>query len=187
MWLVVGLGNPGPKYALTRHNIGFMQIDYFLKSVSGPSLKSDFKAHVAKFKYEDTEVVVAEPQTYMNLSGESVRAIMDFYKIPLEKLLVIHDEVDLPFGQMKLQKNRGHGGHNGIRDITEKMGSADYARLRLGVGRPAHPEMAVADFVLQKFNDEEMTAMPAFLDKAVDALDLIFAKGVQIAANSVNK
>lgn len=186
MWLVVGLGNPGPKYALTRHNIGFMAIDYFLRAIGAPGVRQDFKAEVAKFKYEDHDLVLLKPLTYMNLSGDSVRAAADFYKIPLENILVLHDEVDLPFGQMKLQKNRGAGGHNGVKDITTKMGSADYARLRLGVGRPPHPEMAVSDFVLQKFSDEEFTAMPAFLEKACDALDLVLSQGVQKAANSVN-
>ncbi|MBX3032286.1 MAG: aminoacyl-tRNA hydrolase [Bdellovibrionaceae bacterium] len=186
MWLIVGLGNPGTKYALTRHNIGFMAVDYLLRSLEAPANRTDFKALVNKFKWEGEEVVTVQPQTYMNLSGDSVRPLMDFYKIPLEKLIVVHDEVDLPFGKMKLQKNRSHGGHNGIKDITAKMASQDYLRVRLGVGRPSDPRFNVADYVLQKFSDEEMAAMPAFLNRATDAIEALIFEGLAKAGNRFN-
>lgn len=187
MWLIVGLGNPGAKYALTRHNIGFMAVDFLHRSLSAPNPKSDFKALVNRFKWQDQEIVTLQPQTFMNLSGDSVRAAMDFYKIPLEKLVVIHDEIDQPFAKLKIQKNRGHGGHNGIRDITAKMSSMDYGRLRLGVGRPENPQFAVADYVLQRFSDSEMAELPKFLNHSVDAIEAIITKGLPAAANTFNQ
>ena len=186
MWLIVGLGNPGAKYALTRHNIGFMSMDFLLRSVEAPAGKSDFNAIVNKFRWEGTEIVVAQPQTFMNLSGQPVRALMDFYKIPLEQLVVVQDDIDQPFGNMRFHKNRGHGGHNGIRDISEKWGSADYIRLKLGVGRPENPNIPVADYVLQKFNDVEMQALPDFLNKSVDAIESLLFEGLGKASSKFN-
>lgn len=187
MWLIVGLGNPGAKYALTRHNIGFMAIDVLLRSLGAPDSKSDFKGLVNKFRWEDQEVVTVKPQTYMNLSGDSVRPLMDFYKISPENLIVIHDEIDIPFQSMRLQKNRGAGGHNGIKDIHAKVGTSDYIRLKLGVGRPPHPEMAVPDYVLQRFSDEEMKALPEFLEKAVDAVEAVLREGLSKASTTYNR
>lgn len=187
MWLVVGLGNPGAKYSLTRHNIGFMAVDFLHRALEASPPKSDFKGLLNRFKWHGEEILTLQPQTYMNLSGDSVRPVMDFFKIPLDRLLVLHDEIDQPFGRLKIQKNRGHGGHNGIRDITEKMGSMDYGRLRLGVGRPPDPRFAVADYVLQRFSDEEMTALPEFLDHTVDAIEAVIRDGLAAAANKFNQ
>lgn len=186
MWLVAGLGNPGAKYALTRHNIGFMAVDYLLRSLEAPSGKTDFKALVNKFKWDGHEIVTAQPQTYMNLSGESVRPLMDFYKISPENLIVVHDEIDIPFGEMRIHKNKSPGGHNGIKSVSEKLGTNDYLRLRLGVGRPPHPEMAVPDYVLQKFSETEMNALPEFLNRAADALEAIIFEGASKAATKFN-
>lgn len=186
MYLIVGLGNPGTKYALTRHNIGFMALDLFSASLQASTAwKEEHKALTLRVGIDGQNVMLAKPQTFMNLSGQSVQALMTFYKIPLENVLVIHDEVDQPFGQMKFNKNRGHGGHNGIRNISELMGP-DYSRLRLGVGRPAHPEMNVADYVLQKFSDEEMSKMPDFLNKAGDAIEAFIFEGLQKASSQFN-
>lgn len=186
MWLIVGLGNPGNEYKITRHNIGFMAMDAFLRSVQAPAAKQEHKAFTWKMKMDDVDVLMAQPQTFMNRSGESVQALMNFYKIPLENLVVIHDEIDQAFGQLKIQKNRGHGGHNGVRDITEKLGSMDYIRLRLGVGRPPHPSMNVADYVLQKFTSEEMNQLPDFFQKAFDAVESIIFDGIQKASTKFN-
>lgn len=186
MWLIVGLGNPGSKYALTRHNIGFMAIDFLLRSLEAPAGKSDFKAIVNKFKWDGEEVVTAMPQTFMNLSGEAVRPIMDFYKIPLEKLIVLHDEVDVPFNHMRIHKNRSPAGNNGIKSISQVLGTNDYARVRLGVGRPANPNVPVADHVLQKFNDDEMAKLPEFLNRAVDAVECLIFQGLNKASSLFN-
>ena len=186
MHLIVGLGNPGPKYALTRHNIGFLAADLFVTGHGGPSWQEEHKAHVCKFKIDDQPVLIAKPMTYMNKSGESVQALMHFYKIPIENLIVIHDELDQAFGAMKLNKNRGHGGHNGIRSISELLGSADYVRLRLGVGRPPHPEMDIADYVLQKFSNEEQGRLTDFLNKAGDAIESVIFDGLPKASSLFN-
>ena len=191
MYLVVGLGNPGSKYSLTRHNIGFMFCDYWIKSLGGTWNKEEQKAIITRFKFdtpkkESLEVIVAKPQTFMNLSGESVQQMMNFYKIPKEKLIVIHDEVDQPFGAMKFQHNRGHGGQNGVRNITELLGTAEYSRLRLGVGRPPHPEFSVGDYVLAAFNGDENKLLPQYLEKACDGIEMFLTEGLGKASSLFN-
>lgn len=185
-WMIVGLGNPGGQYSQTRHNIGFMAIDHALKTFGNPPMKNQFKAEIFLTKWNDHQIILVKPQTYMNLSGESVQPLMGFYKVSLEHLIVVHDEIDQPFAHMKIQKNRGHGGHNGIKSITGLMGSMDYTRLRLGVGRPENPNVPVADYVLNKFTPEEFQAMPAFLDKATDALQALMTDGIQKASTKFN-
>ncbi len=186
MWLIVGLGNPGKEYKFTRHNIGFMAVDYLLQSLGSPPEKDQFKAEVTQAKLGDTPVILCKPQTFMNLSGESVQLLMGFYKIPLTHLLVIHDDIDQSYGQMRLHKNRGHGGHNGIRSISGLLGSADYIRLKLGVGRPDNPEYSVADYVLGKFSSEESKTLPGFLNKALDATESLLRDGLQKASTNFN-
>ena len=136
MWLIAGLGNPGKKYLLTRHNVGFMAIDYYLNNIGSPPEKKEHKSLTYSFKIEGEKVIMAKPQTYMNDSGEAIQALSHFYKIPPEKILILHDEIEQPFKQMKLQTKRGQGGQNGIRDIHQKLGTNDYYRIRSGVGRP---------------------------------------------------
>lgn len=186
MWLVVGLGNPGNEYKLTRHNIGFMAVDYLLHGLGNPPIKNQFKAEIAQVSFQGHQVMFCKPQTFMNLSGESVQALMGFYKIELSHLIVIHDDIDQPFAQMKIHKNRGHGGHNGIRSISGLMGTADYVRLKLGVGRPENPNFPVADYVLGKFTSEEQKSLSDFLNKAGDALESLILDGVQKASTKFN-
>lgn len=185
--MIVGLGNPGSKYALTRHNIGFMAVDAINESLERSRWQEQFKAEVVKTKLRGEDLLLVKPQTFMNLSGDSVQAASHFYKIPLEKIIVFHDEVDVPFLSMRLQKNRGHGGHNGIRDITAKMGSMDYARIRLGVGRPENPHIPMADYVLGNFTKEEFNQLPDFLNRAGDALESLIFDGLQKASTDFNK
>lgn len=182
MWLVVGLGNPGGQYALNRHNIGFMALDAFAAGIGNPRFRDERKALVTRFKIEEEEVLFAKPQTYMNRSGESVRELLAFYKIPLEKLIVVHDEIDLGFGAIKLHKNRSAGGHNGLKSINECLGSQDYVRVRMGVGRPPHPKMDVASYVLQNFSSEEQTHLHDFLTVAGDAIEALIFEGYAKAA-----
>jgi PTH1 family peptidyl-tRNA hydrolase len=186
MYLIVGLGNPGQKYSLNRHNIGFMACDYWLKSLNGSDYREEHKALTKKFKIENTEVLLAKPQTYMNLSGQSVVALMNFYKISKENLLVLHDDIDLPFGSMKIQHNRGHGGQNGVKNISELFGNNEYARLKLGVGRPAHPDFAIADYVLGNFPKEEAILLDQFLDRACDAIESFIFEGLNKASTNFN-
>ncbi|MBL7670071.1 MAG: aminoacyl-tRNA hydrolase [Bdellovibrionaceae bacterium] len=186
MWMIVGLGNPGTKYALTRHNVGFMAADLLLQSVGKPHESTDHKALVAKFKWEDESIIVVKPQAFMNRSGESVQPLMNFYKVPPANLIVVHDEVDLPFGTMKIQQNRGPGGHNGIKDISLQLGTNEYTRVRLGVGRPANPQQEIADFVLSQFSKEELKQLPDFLNKACDAIEMLVFDGYAKTASQFN-
>jgi PTH1 family peptidyl-tRNA hydrolase len=187
MWLVVGLGNPGGKYALTRHNIGFMALDAYNTSVGGPRWKDERQAFTTKLKLEDVEVLFAKPQTFMNKSGDSVRALMDFYKIALEQLLVVHDDIDQGFGAIKIHKNRGAGGHNGLKSINENLGSQDYIRLKLGVGRPADPRMDVASYVLQSFAATEQNQLHEFLAHSGDAIEAVIFDGLSKAATKFTR
>jgi PTH1 family peptidyl-tRNA hydrolase len=173
MKLIVGLGNPGIRYKLTRHNIGFLVVDALAEHL-GIRLQDDkFKAKTGKGQAEGHDVILTEPQTFMNLSGEAVQPLMSYFKIAPEDILVIHDEIDIPFGQLRLQKNRGAGGHNGIKSIHDLIGS-DYARLKVGVGRPTQPQMDVADFVLQNFSPEQEKVLPEFIGRSCEAtLDFI--------------
>ena len=185
-WLIMGLGNPGPQYAMTRHNIGFLAVDLLAEGLGQRNWGTEQKAWVLKFKTEMGQLILAKPQTYMNKSGESAQALLQYYKIPMENFLVIHDEIDQPFEKMKFHKNRGHGGHNGIRSISELLGSPDYTRLRLGVGRPPVPGPDVADWVLSKFSKEEEAQLPAFLNRAGDAMECWMEKGLGVASSNFN-
>ena len=197
MFLIVGLGNPGSKYAMTRHNMGFMAADYWLKSLGGSSPTSsprqsaddwreEHKAFTKKLKIENQEVLLAKPQTFMNLSGESVVALMNFYKIELSNILIVHDEVDFPFGTLKMQFNRSAGGQNGVKSITQLLGTQEYARLRMGVGRPAHPDFSIADYVLGNFTKEEQTNLNLVLESASDAIECFILEGINKASTKFN-
>ena len=185
MHLIVGLGNPGVRYKLTRHNVGFMVIDALVSHLGATTVSNDFKTHLFKAKFEEHELLLAEPQTFMNLSGEAVQALMAYYKISPEHLLVIHDEVDIPFKSLRLQHARGHGGHNGIRNIHEKIGP-EYARLKVGVGRPTIPQMEVADYVLQNFSHEEQAELPDLIGLSADAVLDFVEDGFVKAQNKYN-
>jgi PTH1 family peptidyl-tRNA hydrolase len=187
MWIVVGLGNPGAKYAMHRHNVGFMALDSYCASVGFPKWKDEKQALVTRLKMEDQEVLFVKPQTYMNKSGDSVQALMQFYKIPIENLIVLHDEIDIGFGAIKIQKNRGPGGHNGLKSINEMLGTQDYVRIKLGVGRPSHPGMDVAAYVLQDFSSEEQTHMHDFLEVGGDAVESLIFDGYDKAATKFTR
>lgn len=190
MYLIVGLGNPGAKYLMTRHNVGFMLIDGLASAYALPSFKQEHKAETGKIRINTSKgselALIAKPQTFMNLSGESVRALMDYYDISPDKVLVAHDEVDLPFGQFKFQFARGHGGQNGVRNIHQHMGHNKYARLRMGVGRP-NGKQQVADYVLSNFSNTEQTYLNELIDKAIDGVECFVEKGWQGAANQFNE
>jgi PTH1 family peptidyl-tRNA hydrolase len=195
MKLIVGLGNPGPKYALTRHNIGFLAIDAFVEVFGSPSWKSEHKALTCKIRMGSEVVLAAKPQTFMNLSGEAVQSLMSFYSLSREDLLVVHDDIDQTFGHIKFHIRRGHGGHNGIRNIHQLLGD-DYARLKLGVSRPPNivdddgkvrgPMMDVADWVLQNFSKDEMSHLPDFIERGTQAIRFFIENGFERAANQFN-
>lgn len=188
MWLIVGLGNPGTKYMYTRHNIGFMAVDYFIGGVGTKvPKKEEYKAVTYKMKMDDQELLFAKPQTFMNNSGESIQPLAAFYKIPVQNIIVVHDEVDLPFGSVKIQKNRSSGGHNGLKSINEKLGSQEYIRLRLGVGKSLNPNIDTATHVLQNFSQEEGEKMDEYLGVASDAIESIIFEGADKAASKFNR
>lgn len=186
MHLIVGLGNPGEKYSFNRHNIGFIACDYWLKSLNGTDYREEHKALVKKFKLDNTDVILAKPQTYMNNSGQSVVSLLNFYKIPKEQMLVIHDDIDLPFGTIKFQHNRGAGGQNGVKSISELTGDNNYSRLKIGVGRPPHPDFSVADYVLSNFSSEEKQNLDKVLAQISDAIECFILEGLNKASTKFN-
>lgn len=194
MWLIVGLGNPGSKYVLTRHNVGFMVVDAFISQLEKTSGKAgiqrdEHKAESFRFKITrdgtSEEILVVKPQTFMNLSGQSAQALMAYYKIPLTKLLVVHDDIDQPLGSMKFQQNRGHGGQNGVKSISEMIGM-DYSRLKIGVGRPSHPGFDIADYVLSAFTKEEDKILKSVVEKAREGIECFIFKGLNQASTDFN-
>lgn len=185
-WLIAGLGNPGPKYHFTRHNIGFLALDLLAEGLQARSWKDQENALVTPVAMGDHKAFLVKPQTYMNRSGDSVQPLLAYYKIPLENLVVVHDEIEFPFGTMKFQKNRSAGGHNGIKSISERLSTNDYIRLRVGVGRPPHPEMDVADYVLQNFNANEKNVLPEFLNVVGDAIECLVNEGLGKASSLFN-
>lgn len=175
-WLVVGLGNPGPGYAGNRHNVGHMALAVLADRVS-----VTFKNHRANAAVGSSGgLLLAKPNTFMNLSGAPVAALLRFYKLPIERLIVLHDELDIPFDTLRLKFGGGHGGHNGIRDIIAAVGTGDFIRVRLGIGRPPGRQPA-ADFVLHDFTSAERTALPNLLADAADAVELIVSSGLTAA------
>ena len=182
------LGNPGKQYQMTRHNVGFLVIDSWIKSLAGhdPDYREEHKALTKKMKLEGEEILVAKPQTFMNKSGESVQALISFYKIKPENILVVHDDIDQPFGSLRFHKNRGHGGQNGVRNISELLGSQDYSRLKMGVGRPAHADFDIADYVLSAFSKEESPQLPKVFEKACDGIECFIFKGLDRASTDFN-
>lgn len=163
MKLIIGLGNPGTKYTNTRHNAGFLAIDYFLKNIQAINCQSSFNAQICELHFGAQKVFLVKPQTFMNLSGEAVRAIGDFYKINYSTdLLVIHDDVDLPFGEIKNTTSSSAAGHNGVQNIIDLLGTKDFHRIRLGVENRADKKIPPTEaFVLQNFSDEEINKLEA--------------------------
>ena len=156
MKIVACLGNPGRKYKKTRHNIGFIIGEFLSKTFSISINKKDFKSKFGTGKINGTDVCIILPQTYMNSSGFSVRNIMNYYKSNENDLLVVHDEIELPFGKVNIKSGGGHKGHNGLRSIIQEIGSPDFTRLRFGVGRSDNDNISVADYVLSNFTKEEL-------------------------------
>ena len=175
--LIVGLGNPGPEYEQTRHNAGFWLVDQFANSVPGCRLQheSRFNARVAKARVGANELFLLEPLTFMNRSGLSVGQLARFYKINADEILVVHDELDLSPGTVKMKKGGSSGGHNGLKDITSALATQDYWRLRIGIGHPRSLDsrQAVADFVLHRPRKEEQALIDESIDKALRVLPLV--------------
>lgn len=185
-WLVVGLGNPGPKYEWTRHNMGFLVIDELAERESIPVQRLKFKALTNTAVIGGKSVLLMKPTTYMNLSGEAVGQAARFYKIPPERVLVISDDVALPQGKLRVRRSGSAGGHNGLKNIIAHLGSDQFPRVKVGVGGKPHPDSDMADWVLSKFTGPDKTAMEQTIDRAADAVTCLLAQGVDKAMASFN-
>jgi PTH1 family peptidyl-tRNA hydrolase len=184
LFLLVGLGNPGPQYLWTRHNAGFMVLDRFAARHGVTVSRKNFGGLTAETSLEGTRLVLLKPQTFMNLSGRSVAAAARFHKVPAERIVVIHDDLDLPYGSARLKEGGGHGGHNGLRSIVQELGTSSFLRLRVGIDRSPYPD--VAGYVLQSFSAAEMEGLADILDGAVDALETLLSGGVGKAMSLFN-
>ncbi len=183
---VVGLGNPGPKYADTRHNAGFWFVDR-LAGRFGAVLRpeSKFAGELGRIQVGGRDCWLLKPSTFMNRSGQSVAALARFYKLEPEEILVVHDEIDLPPGEVRLKRGGGHGGHNGLRDIIPALGSKDFMRLRVGVGHPGHKD-AVVDYVLGRPSKAEQDAIEAALDRAEARIEDLISGDIAAAMNALH-
>ena len=182
LWLVVGLGNPGPGYAGNRHNVGFMVLDLL-----GDRAGSRFKAHkgradVVEGRINGVRAVLAKPKSYMNESGGPAASLRDFYKVPVERIVVVHDELDIPYGTLRLKAGGGDNGHNGLRSLTRSLGSREYLRVRVGIGRPPGRQDP-ADYVLKDFAGPERKELPFHVDRAADAVEALLTTPLEAAQN----
>lgn len=185
--LIVGLGNIGNQYDGTRHNIGFAAVDSFVSTnkLDGWIEKRDFKCHLVTGQLGESRVVVIKPTTLMNLSGEAVQAVANFYKIPPANIVIIHDELDIDFGQIRTRVGGGSAGHNGIKSVSQMLGEENYGRIRVGIGPKKPAQIDSADFVLQKFSTKEQAELPSLL-RETDAILSEFVFGAQLNAETRN-
>jgi len=181
-YLVVGLGNPGAQYAYTRHNMGFLVVDRLAARAGVRGWAEAALAHVAEAGVEGRPVVLAKPRTYMNRSGMSVLRLVERYGVPLERLVVVHDDLDLAFGVLRIRTRGGHGGHNGLRSILQHLGSGDFVRVKVGIGRPAG-KGEVVDYVLGPFDPDQAAELPAVVERAAEAVTHIVLEGPIKAMN----
>ena len=183
-YIIAGLGNPGPSYQWTRHNAGFLFLDR-LAHLEGFAITSkNFSGLAGKWERRDEHHILLKPQVFMNLSGRSIMQALQFYKVPLSRLIVIHDDLDLPFGAVRLKEGGGHGGHNGLRSIIEQLGKGDFIRLRIGIGRPIHGD--TVNYVLGVIPPNQMQAMPHILDGGIEMLNMLMDEGLPKAMSMFN-
>jgi len=184
-YLLIGLGNPGREYRDNRHNVGFMFIDRLIVRLNARGMKVQSKAIVTTATYEEHKLILAKPQTYMNLSGQSAQGLLHFYKLPMENMLVAHDDLDIPFGTIRIRPGGGPGGQRGMASTIEQLGSKGFPRLRIGIGRPPG-RMDPSDYVLQNFSRDEMKSLSAIIDRASDAALEFVVNGLDKAMNKYN-
>jgi len=184
-YMVVGLGNPGRQYKVSRHNMGFMVLDALANQLNLSFSRVESKALVCKGEYKTKRLFLVKPQTYMNLSGQAVASLVHYYAIPLTNLLIAYDDIDLPFGTLRIRPSGSSAGHKGMQSIIDRLGTNEIARLRLGVNRPEGRKMA-ANYVLRSFSSAELEFLPAILSKAAQAILTILEKGLEPAMNQFN-
>lgn len=185
-WLLVCLGNPGKQYENTRHNIGFLTADEIERRSGVKINKLRYRALTGEVKLGGERVLVMKPQTYMNLSGEAVKLAGAFYKIPPERVIVISDDVSLPLGKLRIRANGSAGGHNGLKNIIQHLGTDAFPRIKVGVGAPAHPEHEMVDWVIGNFTPAEKKVVSEAVGRAADAVECLIEKGVSEAQNKFN-
>ena len=186
MKLIVGLGNPGRDYSATRHNVGFMAVDELARRWNITNWKQKYNAEVAEYRLDGDVIMLVKPQTYMNLSGTAISELARFYKIPAHDVVVIFDDLDLPAGRLRLRTKGGSGGHRGIESLLTHMGSAEFPRIRIGIGRPP-AGWEVVDYVLSRFAAEEQPLLTEVIGKAADAVEYSLKHGFTKAMNAFNK
>jgi len=184
-WLVVGLGNPGPTYAGTRHNVGAMVVDVLADRVRGKFKSHRARADVVETRFGDQRVVLAKPRSYMNESGGPAVALRDFFKVPVEHIVAVHDELDLDYGMLRLKLGGGDNGHNGLKSLRRSMGSGEFHRVRVGIGRPPGRQDP-ADWVLRDFSATERKELGLHVERAADAVESLLADGLAAAQNHYN-
>jgi PTH1 family peptidyl-tRNA hydrolase len=183
LWLVVGLGNPGPTYAGNRHNAGFFVADLLAERMGGRFKAHKGKADAVEGRLAGQRVVLAKPKTFMNLSGGPTASLRDFFKVPVERIICVHDELDIPFATLRLKRGGGDNGHNGLRSLTQSLGSREYLRVRFGIGRPPGRQDP-ADFVLKDFSAVERKELPFHVDRAADAVEALLTSPLEVAQNT---
>lgn len=184
-FLIVGLGNPGREYKDNRHNVGFMLIDRLSVRLNARLTRVQAKALVGSVNHEGNKIILAKPQTYMNLSGQSIQGLARFYKVPLENMIVAHDDLDLPFGTIRIRPGGGPGGQKGVASAIERLGTKDFRRLRIGIGRPPG-RMDPSAYVLQNFSRADLVLLSEILDHAADAVLTFISEGLNAAMNKFN-
>ncbi|MEQ4301058.1 aminoacyl-tRNA hydrolase [Plantactinospora sp. B6F1] len=185
-WLLVGLGNPGREYARHRHSVGFMVADLIAERIGarfGRHRRAVAEVAEGRLGFGGPKLVLAKPMTYMNLSGGPVSALAQFYKVPVDQVIAVHDELDIPYGQIRLKQGGGEGGHNGLRSMSKSLGTKDYLRVRFGIGRPPGRQDP-ADFVLSDFSSVERKELEFLVDRAADAAEATVTRGLEWAQNA---
>jgi PTH1 family peptidyl-tRNA hydrolase len=184
-WLVIGLGNPGPQYAGTRHNAGFMVLDVLADRVSGKFKSHKSRTDVVEAHLAGQRAVLAKPRTYMNESGGPAASLRDFFKAPIDRIVVVHDELDLPFETLRVKVGGGDNGHNGLKSLRQSLGSGEFYRVRVGVGRPPGRQDPAA-FVLKDYSSAERKVLGVQIEDAADAIEMLIGDGLSAAQNQFN-
>ena len=185
IWLIAGLGNPGAAYRNTRHNLGFKVLEKVAVAFSIQLDKTKFQTRYGRGMIEEVEAILVQPLAFMNNSGPPVRSLADYYKIPGRDMLVIHDDLDLSFGRLKIKEKGGHGGHNGLKSLMSAFGGGDFARLRIGIGRPVD-ERSATDHVLSRYTMEETEVLNQILERAQKAVEAILTDGLTVGMSRFN-
>lgn len=187
LYLIAGLGNPGQEYARTRHNIGFMAVERLVERLKANwAMEKKFEARVAKVDVGGKRILLCEPQTYMNVSGRAIGALVEFYRVPMDRLLVVVDDADLPFGTLRMKPSGSSGGHHGLDSIEQRLGSREYPRLRMGIGRQRQDVREITGYVLGKFGPAEADTLERMLERAARQMERWLGAGLQRAMNEFN-